>query len=286
MNFIPQYLVDHLKYIKNSFSRHNGSVHASAFAFNTILSLPALLLFLIFLVKTLFWSSDFFRSYISNIATSLPWDTGQLIQQFLEQDFEIQWFWIGIFTITLLFWSGTKLISTFILSVNNSFGLMVDPTSTNFLYTIKTHFIWLLFILLFLTVIWASLVFENIVALLFSNTLLISFLNFGTSLVIYTILYAFLLRFMILLKLSMKSALLGWFFMSVITVISIIAMSIIFSFVDFGSKFATWASIIVFMLWIQYLALLLYLGFEIISYTLKLNWSFIVRKEGIKKHWE
>jgi len=285
MNFASKSLT-HIKYVKNSFSRHNGSVHASAFAFNTLLSLPALILFLIFIVKILFGSSDFFRNYVSNLAATLPGDSGELIQQFLEQDFEIQGSLIGIITVVLLFWSWTKLISTFILSVNNSFGLMIDTNTTNIVYTIKTHLVGLLFILLFLSVIGASLVVENIISILFSNTLLVSFLNFGTTLAIYTILYAFLLRFMILAQVTNGWAFLGWLFMSVITVLSIIAMSLIFGLVDFWSKFAAWASIIVFMLWIQYLALLLYLWFEIISYTLKLHWKYIIRKEGMKKHWD
>jgi len=104
MNFASKSLT-HIKYVKNSFSRHNGSVHASAFAFNTLLSLPALILFLIFIVKILFGSSDFFRNYVSNLAATLPGDSGELIQQFLEQDFEIQGSLIGIITVVLLFWS-------------------------------------------------------------------------------------------------------------------------------------------------------------------------------------
>ncbi len=285
MNFVSKTL-SHIKYIKNSFVRHNGGVHASAFAFNTLLSLPALILFLIFIVKILFGGSDFFRNYISNIASTLPWNSWDLIQQFLEQDFEIQGLWIWIITISLLFWSWTKLISTFILSVNNSFGLMVDRKTTNLFYVIKTHLVGLLFIVLYLSVIGASFIIENIISLLFSNSVLISIINFGTTLAIYSILYAFLLKFMILAKMNYKDSFIAWLFMSIITVISIIWMSLIFWFVDFGSQFAAGASIIVFMLWIQYLALLLYLWFEIISYTLKLQGKYILRKEAMKKHWE
>jgi len=79
---------------------------------------------------------------------------------------------------------------------------MIDTNTTNIVYTIKTHLVGLLFILLFLSVIGASLVVENIISILFSNTLLVSFLNFGTTLAIYTILYAFLLRFMILAQVT------------------------------------------------------------------------------------
>jgi len=86
------------KAIKN-FSLHEISLHASAFAFTAILSLPALLLMILYIVKVLIGNSDVIQQEITEFAATLPGGAGEVIEQFLSNSINITGIWTGIITL-------------------------------------------------------------------------------------------------------------------------------------------------------------------------------------------
>ncbi len=256
------------KAIKN-FSLHEISLHASAFAFTAILSLPALLLMILYIVKVLIGNSDVIQQEITEFAATLPGGAGEVIEQFLSNSINITGIWTGIITLWLLFWSGTKLISYFVLALNNSFGLRTDISKSSLMYTLRTRGLGIIFILVFILVTFLSVLFWSILSKIFTDTTIIYIVNFAVWITVYTILYAFVLKFMLLLKTTIKQAILWWAFVGLITVLSTSLITYIFSLIDFTSDFAVWASIILFLLWVNYLSIIIFFAFECINVYLR-----------------
>ena len=277
-------VIKNLKEAVKNFWLHETTIHASAFAYTAILSLPALILMIVFLVKLVVWNSEAIQSSITDFSQTLPWESGEILVQFLNNDVSLTGFWTGIITVALLFWSGTKLIAFFSQAINNSLWLKLDKDNAGLWYMLKIRGFWILFILVFIISIFASVIAWSLIWQFFWNTFMLSIINFAISLSVYSILFAFVMKFMLLIKVDYKQALAWGLLLGFLTVIGTSIMSIIFGLVDFTSDFAVWASVILFLIWINYLWSLIFFGFEIINVYLREAWELVIRTEWQDKY--
>lgn len=258
------------KSIKN-YSRHEIGLYSAAFTYTTLLSLPALLLTILFISKLIFGNSDQVQNVIESSATALPWESSQVLTQFLSNSIEFTGIITWAITLWILLFSGTKLITFFTNAINNSFWLRISLEKKTLLDTIKLRLFWLLFIVLFIWVMWFSIVFSTIFASFLENPALWYILNFLVSFFIYSLLYSFILKFMVLVEMTYKQAIAGWAFVSLLTIMSIAIITLVLNSINLTSDFAIWASIVLFLIWINYLSTVIFYGFECINVYLREN---------------
>ena len=260
-----------LKQAIKNYGIHEISLYSAAFTYTTLLSLPALILTILFISELLFGSSTEIQNIIESSADVLPWSSSQVLTQFLNNSIELTGVITWAVTLWILIFSGTRLITFFTKAINNSFGLRMSIEKQTFLDTLKLRLFWLLFIVLFIWVIAFSIIFSTVFSWLLDNPWLWYILNFMVSFLIYSLLYAFILRFMVLVKLSYKQSLIWWAFVSILTIISIALITLALNSINLTSDFALWASIVLFLIWINYLSTVIFFGFECINVYLREN---------------
>jgi uncharacterized BrkB/YihY/UPF0761 family membrane protein len=142
----------------------------------------------------------------------------------------------------------------------------------------------LFFIFFFLLVIFISLILGTALSWLFENAYLFFLTNFLLSFWAYTLLYTFLLKFMILIRIDTKVAFAGWAFVSFLTVIGIAAITFVLNQFDLTSDFAIWASLMLFLIWINYLSIIIFFWFECVNAYIREKWLFEIRELADEKY--
>jgi len=258
------------KSVKN-YSQHEIWLHSAAFTYTSLLSLPALLLTVLFITKFIYADSQPVQNIIENASQVLPWESSQVLTQFLSNSVELTWFITWAITLAILLFSGTKLITFFTSAVNNSFGLRISNAKKSLWDTIKLRLYGLWFILLFIGVMWFSIIFSTVFSEFLDYPAAWYIINFLLSFIIYALLYGFILKYMSLIKMTYKQAFWGGMFIAILTIISIAIITFILSSINLTSDFALWASIVLFLLWVNYLSTVIFFGFECINVYMREN---------------
>lgn len=273
-----------LKKAMKNYSVHEIGLYSSAMAYKTILTLPALILWLLYVAKLIYGNTSQVEDFIRNISSELPWDSWEILTQFIGNSIEMTWFWVWFLTIGLLLWTWSGLVALFIKAINNSFWLRIDTDKTTFFTTLKLRFFWVIFLIFFGVIIFSSLFFWTVFSQLFDSIFISFFINFVVTFLIFALLYAAIFRFLILVKSDFKTALLSGMFMSSITLISIAVITLILNSLTLTSDFAIWAWLILFLIWINYLTTVIFFWFECINVYMRKKWNLTYQSLADEKY--
>ncbi|PKL36546.1 hypothetical protein CVV38_01430 [Candidatus Peregrinibacteria bacterium HGW-Peregrinibacteria-1] len=245
-------------------SKHDARYLAGAVTYFAVLAIPALILSILHLGKIFLMRSGNSDALFSKITEVFPADSAEFIGQFGEQSLEITGIWSGFLTLVLLAWSGSKLVDGLEKSVNNIFEVEMKPTvkgkwKITLLRTIMSFA--LLLLLGFMVV--ALFVFNALADQWLEVKWFVVLLQSVASVLLMVVLFGLLLKWLAYVKLKWSEVFMGGLVLAIVSYLGTLGINWIFGQFSLASDFAIGASIVIFLLWINYMAMILFFGLEV-----------------------
>ena len=279
-----------IKTTLTDFSADECPMMAAALAYYTAFSLPPLLV-LIVTVAGFIWSPTEVTGQVEDQVSSVIGNGGwiQIEEMMKGANAQEKGGWAAIIGIIMLIFGATGVMIQLQTALNKTWEVTVDPDQGGIMNFITKR---LLSIAMIMTIAFLLLVslaltaFFNALAKLpsswlpdgFSVALSLS-INFGVSLVVLTILFAAMFKWLPDAHIQWRETWLGAAFTALLFMIGKFALGLYFGMADTG-RYGAAASFILLLLWVYYSGMIFLFGAEFIQVMAKLSGRRIVPEKG------
>lgn len=261
-----------LKVTFKKWNKRDPFKESAVIAYNTIFSLPGLMVVVVTLAGYFFGADAVSGRLHSQIAEAMGVETADQIQQMLIAANKSKDSWwataIGIVTILIgatgVFVQMQKLLNTIweVEATTTKSGIFVFLKTRLFSFGLIMTIAFLLLVSLVLSSLLSAL--GNWTISRTSESLLFVFqiVNFGFSLAIITVLFAFMFKILPDAKIKWNLVWVGAFFTALLFVIGKSALGLYFGTANPGSGYGAAGSIILILLWASYSSMIVFFGAE------------------------
>jgi membrane protein len=245
---------------------------SAVIAYYSIFSLPGLLLIIITFAGYFFGRDAAKSRVIDEFTQMLGTDTAEQIQNIIIKASEKgSSIWTTIFGLAIILFAATGVFAQFQKSLNNIWGVKIDVNKSDIMIFLKARLfsigviVSIGFILIVSLVISAFLsAFGNWLSSHFSDSIVVALqgINFIVSLVILTVLFALMFKYLPDAKIKWKYVWIGSTVTALLFEIGKFGLGYYFGKANPGTGYGAAGSIILILLWASYSSMIVFLGAE------------------------
>ncbi len=252
-----------LKSATAKWSEHGLGDRVAALTFYSLLAFPPLIILALNIAKYALSTAET-DNIINSFIGNFPAQSEDFIMQFMDQVVTPELTLTSMVSIFFLLYTAGNFVFLLENVSNKIFESHVKPSMDSFSFQLRRRGISLSVLLLFFCTALASLLGFSYIELIVPWFPSILFENF-TSIFVYSIFFTLLLKWIVYVRLTWRDAMQGALILSTIAVVGKVALGYVFQIIPLASSFTVGASIVLFMLWINYMLSALLFGLELIA---------------------
>lgn len=263
-----------------SFFKKDPMTYGASIAFYTLISLPAITFLVSIIAGTAYQSDNIQAKLLEQLQRFMGQSSVDTVDMVLQNANDLGETWwaksIGIGTLTF---SATTVFISLQNALNNIWNLKPKPDSSVIKYLVNrllsfAMVVSLGFLLLVTLVVDSAVLFiETQLSYLLSDAamILVSTLNFTLSLLITTLLFSLVFKFLPDADIKWKQVRLGGLVTAILFIIGKYLLGLYLGFSDIGSAYGAAGSLVLFLTWIYYSSIILLFGANFTFIYSKMN---------------
>lgn len=261
--------------LKNTFTSWNAKDpfrESAVIAYYAIFSLPALLAIIVAIAGYFFGHEAVTGQISSQVGSAMNPDTAKDIEEMVAKASEKKSsIWATILGVITLIFGATGVFVQLQKSLDNIWGVKLDPKKETFMMTMKTRvfsfglIVSIGFLMLVSLVVTSVLsAFGDWVKARFPDFLLYAFgaLNFVFSFAVITVMFALMFRILPRAKIQWSQVWIGAALTSFLFVLGKLGLGLYFGMADPASAYGAAGSIVLILLWVSYSSMIVFFGAE------------------------